>query len=183
MPAPFGESNRRAPQEEAKLSSSQSARLAIVIYSLAITGSLIVFLLLAQPLGIRFDFGQEQNLRLIDIIIPTFLGYVGAASNFLFNAGKGREVDEGNAQLLKILVHGPFLIFIAAVAALFYSYHVSHRPLAANEARVDVLDFNALSRYLSVCLGLLAASVTVISNYLFGTDARAVATTKPTGKE
>jgi hypothetical protein len=78
-------------------SASQSARLAIVAYSLGITGTLMVFLLLAQPLHMRFNYANEENLRLIDIVLPTFLGYLGAASHFLFNSNRGREVEKENA--------------------------------------------------------------------------------------
>jgi hypothetical protein len=147
---------------------AQTARVAIVSYSLGITGFLMVFLLLAQPLGMRFDFGREENLRLMDIVLPTFFAYLGAASHFLFNANRGREVPKNNEQLLRLLVHGPFIIFIATVAALFYSHYLSHRPIGPDDARIDVLSFNQLSRYFSVSLALLAATVGVISSYLFG---------------
>jgi hypothetical protein len=147
---------------------AQSARVAVVAYSLGITGVLIVFLILAQPLGMRFDYAQEQNLRLIDVVLPTFLGYLGAASHFIFNANRGREVDPEHAGMLRLLVHGPFLIFIAAVAALFFSHYMAHRPLLDDEPRIDRMDFATLSRYLSLCLGLLAATVSVVSSYLFG---------------
>jgi hypothetical protein len=70
--------------------------------------------------------------------------------------------------MLRILIHGPFIIFIAAVASLFFAHYVSHRPLASDEARIDVMDFNTLSRYLSICLAMLAATVGIISSYLFG---------------
>jgi hypothetical protein len=147
---------------------AQSARVAIVCYSLAITGSLITFLILAQPLGMRFDYGQEQNLRLIDVVLPTFFGYLGAASHFLFNANRGREVQTENINMLRILIHGPFIIFIVAIVSLFYAYYLSHRPLTSTEPRIDVMEYSTLSRYLSVCLAMLAATVGVISSYLFG---------------
>jgi hypothetical protein len=153
-------------------STAQSARFAIVGYSLAITFFLIVFLFLSQPLGMRFDFAREEHLRLIDIVLPTFLGYLGAASHFLFNANRGREVDRENASMLALLVHGPFLIFICAVAALFVSHYYSNRPLHIDDARIDALTFNQLSRYLSICLGVLAVSVGIISGYLFGPPPR-----------
>jgi hypothetical protein len=56
--------------------------------------------------------------------------------------------------------------------ALFYAHYVSHRPLAESEPRIDRLDFGSLSRYLSICLALLAATVSVISSYLFGAPPR-----------
>jgi hypothetical protein len=150
---------------------AQSARLAVVLYSLAITGFLIVFLVLAQPLGMRFDFGKEENLRLVDIVLPTFFGYLGAASHFLFNANRGRDIEAQNETMLKVLIHGPFLIFIAAVSSLFFAHYVSHRPLESAEPRIDQMDFGTVSRYLSICLALLAATVGVISSYLFGAPA------------
>jgi hypothetical protein len=116
----------------------------------------------------RFDFGKEEHFRLIDIVLPTFLGYLGAASHFLFNGNRGREVDSQNDSMLMILVHGPFLIFICAVAALFYAHYATHRPLGPDEPRIDPLTFNDLSRYFSICLALLAATVSIISSYLFG---------------
>ncbi len=147
---------------------AQAGRIAIVCYSLGITGCLMLFLLLAQPIGMRFDYLHEQNLRLIDVVLPTFLGYLGAASHFLFNANRGREVPPENVVLLRLLIHGPFVIFIIVVVALFVSYYISHRPLTTDEPRVDQMSFESLSRYLSICLGLLAATVGVISSYLFG---------------
>lgn len=157
---------------------AQSARLAVVLYSLGITGTLIIFLILAQPLGMRFDYGQEQNLRLIDVILPTFVGYLGAASHFIFNSNRGREVEPENGAMLRLLVHGPFLIFILAVSSLFFAHYISHRPLPDDAPRIDEMDFATLSRYLSICLALLAGTVSVISSYLFGSPP--LATTIPT---
>lgn len=155
-------------------STAQSARIAVVVYSLAISGGTILFLILAQPLGIKgFDYHQEQNLRLIDVVLPTFFGYLGAASHFLFNSNNGRDVDEKNALLLRILIHGPFVIFILAVCALFFTYHTTNQVLANDDPRVAGLDFASLSRYLSICLALLAATVSILSSYLFGSPPQA----------
>ncbi|TAZ53243.1 hypothetical protein [Rhizobium ruizarguesonis] len=147
---------------------SQSARISIVVYSLVITGCLILFLIISQPLGMPFDYGLEQNLRLIDVTIPTFLGYLGSASHFIFNTNRGRDVDEDNAVLLKILIHGPFLIFICAVIGLFFVFYQTNQPLPVDAPRVDPMKFGTLSRYFSICLGLLAVTVSIISSYLFG---------------
>ncbi|WP_434585771.1 hypothetical protein ACMYSP_04610 [Klebsiella sp. R390] len=147
---------------------AQSARISIIIYSLGITSFLIFFLILSPAIGMRFDYSQEQNLRLIDIVLPTFFGYLGAASHFLFNANRGREIIDQNAFILKLLIHGPFLIFIISICCLFFTFYTTHRPLPDNVPRVYRMDFNSLSRYLSICLALLAATVGIISSYLFG---------------
>jgi hypothetical protein len=97
-----------------------------------------------------------------------FLGYLGAASHFLFNANRGRDVVPSNVGMLRILVHAPFAIFIVSVAAMFYAHYYTHLPLGPNDPRVEPFTFNQLSRSLSVALAILAATVGIISSYLFG---------------
>jgi hypothetical protein len=155
-----------AKSESVGQTPAQTARVAIVLYSLFITGGLLVFLLLAGPFGMRFE--NEENLRLFDVVLPTFLGYLGAASHFLFNANRGREVVPQNVGMLRILVHAPFLIFIVSVAAMFYAHYYTHLPLGPNDPRVEPFTFNQLSRSLSVSLAVLAATIGIISSYLFG---------------
>lgn len=150
------------------MTAAQSARIAIVCYSLSITGSLILFLILAQPIGIRFNYSQEENLRLIDVITPTFFGYLGAASHFIFNSNKGREVSVENEGILRLLIHGPFIIFILLVGSVFYTFYYTNLPQALDDKRIAVMSFNSLSRYLSICLAILAVTVSIISSYLFG---------------
>src|SRR4051812_24438168 len=105
---------------------SQAARIAVCLYSLSISGILIFLLILAQPLGLPFDYGKQENLRLMDIVLPTFLGYLGAASHFVFNGNRGRDVDDRNAGMMMILIHGPFAIFGLGLCALFFTYYTSH---------------------------------------------------------
>jgi hypothetical protein len=147
---------------------SHQARKAIIIYSLIITGGLIIFLIMAQPLGMQFDFGQNQNLRLIDVVLPTFIGYLTSAAHFLFNDQRGRDIRVQNEDLLKIMIHGPFIIFAVAVICLFYAHQWSNQVQPSADPRIDHMDFGTLSRYLSILLGLLAATVTIISANLFG---------------
>ena len=160
-------------------SPSQAARMAVILYSLGISGLLIVVLILAQPLGLRFDYGAQQNLQLIDIVLPTFFGYLGAASHFLFNANRGREIDAQNAAMLKVLIHGPFVVFIAAVISLFIAHQTSLVPRDVILPRVEPMEFTSFSRYLAVCLALLTATVGIISSYLFGAPPRAEEQSKP----
>lgn len=151
---------------------SQKARVAIIVYSLCITAFLLVVLTLAQPLGFRFDYGQEQNLRLIDIVLPTFFGYLGSASHFIFNTNSGSEVSVKNESMLRILIHGPFIVFILSVASLFFAHYHSHASVIDDRARIDALDFNTMSRYLSINLAMLAATTSIVSSYLFGSPPR-----------
>ncbi|MER9546637.1 hypothetical protein NKI72_32200 [Mesorhizobium sp. M0437] len=147
---------------------AQSARLWVVGYTLAITAGLMIFLALSQQIGMRFDFGRQENFRLIDVILPTFLGYLGACAHFIFNPNGGREIDPRNSGLLRMMVHAPFWIFAAFVISLFYVHYQTHLPQPPDAPRVDPLQFDTLSRFLSVALGVLAATIGIISSYLFG---------------
>ncbi|MDC9808714.1 MULTISPECIES: hypothetical protein [Rhizobium] len=146
----------------------QSARVTIVIYSLVLTASIMIFLALSQVIGMRFDYAKQENLRLIDIVLPTFLAYLGAASHFIFNSNAGRDVGEGNGAILRVLVHAPFWIFGLFTASLFFVHYKTHLPLPDDAPRVQPLTYDTLSRYLSVGLGVLAATVSILSSYLFG---------------
>lgn len=151
------------------MKAAQNARLAIIVYSICIMGFLLIFLGLAQVIGMRFDYSKQENLRLIDVVIPTFLGYLGSASQFIFRDSTGRTVRKEKESLLKILVHAPFWIFILFVGSLFYIHYWTHLPTPVGGARVDPLQFDALSRYLALAIGILSATINVISANLFGT--------------
>jgi len=77
------------------------ARIAIVVFSLGITGVLLTFLILAPALGMPFNPGRNENIRLIEIIVPVFFGYLGSAAHFVFHSQRGREM------LLEGALYGP----------------------------------------------------------------------------
>jgi hypothetical protein len=72
--------------------SASAARLTIVSYTLFLTGALLVFLMIAPYGGFVFDEKQKENVRLIEVVLPIFFGYLGSASHFIFNASRGRDV-------------------------------------------------------------------------------------------
>jgi hypothetical protein len=150
------------------MTAAQSARIAIIVYSLSITGVLFVFFVLSQAFGIRFDYEQGEQLRLVDIVVPVFFGYLGAASHFVFNANRGREVSSDNTLMLRILVHGPFILFIVFTVALMTAFQLSRLPLPPDAPLQPSMSINDLSRWISISLALLSCTVSILASYLFG---------------
>jgi hypothetical protein len=140
---------------------ASKARIFIVVASLALTGFLLTFLMAAPFLRVPFNENQNENVRLIEIVLPVFFGYLGSASHFLFNANRGREVAPEQMPLLRILVVGSFGIFTAFIICLFAIFWLSNGSPAA-------MSFDSLSRYFSLSMGLLACTISIIASYLFG---------------
>jgi hypothetical protein len=142
------------------------ARLAIVGFSLGITGILFAFLILAPALGMPFNPGRDENVRLIEIIAPVFFGYLGSAAHFVFRSQRGTNISVADEQLLGLLVYGPFLVFIFVNIALFLAFYLYNRPNGPG------MNVEELSKWFSVGLGILTCTVSVISSYIFGAGAQ-----------
>jgi hypothetical protein len=135
------------------------ARVFIVAASLLLSGVLLIFLMLAPALGVPFNENLNENVRLIEIVIPVFFGYLGSASHFVFNVNRGREIAESEQLLLGTLLIGAFAVFTIFISALFATFWIT---------RGRSMDFDTLSRWFSSSMGLLACTVSILSSYLFG---------------
>lgn len=136
------------------------ARRFLILWGLIITGAQMSFLMVAPSLG--FPLGYPKNLDLLQIISPVFLGYLGAASHFIFQPEEP-EVSVRN-QYLELLLKGPIFIYFIAVAAAFVAFGYSNRVGATIGEGMSVEN---LSTALTICLGLLAVTTGILSSYLF----------------
>lgn len=137
-----------------------SARRWLILSSLVITGGQMVFLLAAPSFG--FPLIYPKNLDILQIISPVFLGYLGAASHFIFQ-NPTPPVPVQN-QFLGMLVKGPIIIYALVVIAALGSFAYSNRvgaPIGSN------VSLENLATALSLSLGILAVTTGVVSSYLF----------------
>lgn len=137
-----------------------SARKWLIISSLVITGVQMIFLLTAPVFS--FPLTYPKNLDLLQIVLPVFLGYLGSASHFIFQSAAA-PIQVHN-QFLGLLVKGPIIIYVLAVAAAFGSFAYSNRIGAEIGAGMSV---DNLATALSLALGLLAVTTGIINSYLF----------------
>ncbi|MDB4963977.1 MAG: hypothetical protein JWP01_3976 [Myxococcales bacterium] len=139
------------------------ARQRLVQFSLAASAGALVFFTVAPALGYPLDY--EQALRLLQIIIPAFSGYLGSATIFIFK-GKRSEppLSEEQASLLGVLVKGPPLLFAVATGAVLVGFGLSNSSFASLGAGMRV---DTLATVLSVLLGVLSLTTSVLVTYLF----------------
>jgi hypothetical protein len=130
------------------------ARLLIAGYSLAMTGFLVVFFLIA-PAFLPFNPGRGENVRLIEITLPVFFGYLTSASHFLFNSSPSSERFSGDERLLFLMVVGPCVLFFVLFLVLFTIFYF--RNVLIDE----------LSKWYSIILSLLTSTVGIISANIF----------------
>jgi hypothetical protein len=152
--------------------SAAGARLSIAVFSLAITGLLICFLLIAPEIGLPFNQSRHENISLLQIVFPVFLGYLGSASHFVIRSPQVTEVAVADEQLLWILVFGPFLLYLVINITLFATFFLANREGGSGMSLED------LSKWFSIALGLLTCTISVISSHVFGTSGKMSRTPK-----
>ena len=137
-----------------------SARKWLIVSSLAITGCQMVFLLVSPVVG--FPLRYPKNLALLQIVSPVFLGYLGSAAHFIFqNPVPAVPVQN---KFLGFLVKGPLIIYVLAACSSFVAFGYSNRQGAPVGAGMSV---DNLGTALSLSLGVLAITTSVLSSYLF----------------
>jgi hypothetical protein len=143
-----------------------SARKYLVTSSLSLTAALFAFFLLAPATGFPLVF--DQSLRILQIVLPVFLGYLGSASSFVFRSDSSEDqlaFRRGTSSLASLLTLGPVLAFTIALSALIIAFGVTNRPNAPPGSGISI---DQLTTGISIILGLLAVTTSVAVNYLFG---------------
>lgn len=139
------------------------ARRLLIYSSLGISGFLFVFFILAPPLG--FPLTYDQSIRILEIVLPVFLGYIGSASAFLFSSKQAHSMlHEDRRQFLGVLLVGPLIAFVVIVITILISFAISNRVDAPVGEGMSV---DVLAGSLSAALGLLAVSTNIIAGRLF----------------
>jgi hypothetical protein len=136
------------------------ARKWLILSSLIITGSQLLFLIIAPVFG--FPLSYPKNLDLLQIVSPVFLGYLGSASHFIFQNPPPRIPVQNS--FLGYLVIGPIVIYVSAVMGAFAAFAYSNRVGAQMGSGISAEN---LATTLSLALGILAVTTGVISSYLF----------------
>lgn len=142
-----------------------TARLWLVAASLLTSASLIVFFLLAPAVGYPLEF--SQSLRILEIVLPVFLGYLGAAALYVFRASSADDdvvFRPAALPLVTVLVKGPVLIFAIAAVALLVAFGITNRQNAPPGSGIGI---DQLAAGMTAILGLLTVTTNVAVAYLF----------------
>ena len=144
--------------------SPDDARKWLVTASLIITGALFLFFILAPAFHYPLQFKQARTL--LEVLLPVFLGYLGSAAHFLFRVEGAPQVVRSvqSPALLTLILKGPVVLFTVAVTAALIAFGVMNRAGQNDGGGMSVQD---LSGIVSLALGLLTVTTSVLSAYLF----------------
>lgn len=145
----------------------KGARFAITAYSIACTGLLLLFLVVAQLIQFPLNFSLDEQFRLIEMILPVFIGYLGGAANYIFSQDTDVELSTDRKQLLFMIVTTPYILFIFLSALIFVVFYYSNVPLPSGHAKPSAMNFNQLCKWFSIVLSLLTGVTSIVASYLF----------------
>jgi hypothetical protein len=147
---------------------TDGARAWLITASLAATGAAFVFFLAAPAIG--YPLTWEQSIRLFEIVLPVFVGYLGAAVHFVFKIPRDTNQPQlPVSPLFGLLVRGPFILFVFACITSLWVFGFSNRAEAPPGQGMNV---DTLAWAFSAALSLLAVTTTVVVTSLFANKAR-----------
>ena len=140
----------------------EAARRWIILSSLGFTAAFFVFFTLGPVLGYPLSYAQAT--RLLEIVLPVFLGYLGSATKYLFGR-KRHRADGPPDQLLGYVVRGALFVFALCLVATLFAFAWGNRAAAAAGEGMSV---DTLAWLLSGLLGLMAVTTGIVAENLFG---------------
>jgi hypothetical protein len=143
---------------------TDSARMWITKASLSATGLFFLFFVSAPALGYPLTF--DQSFRLLQILLPVFLGYLGSASMFLVKTAGANDPSGTAVQgpLFQLLIRWPIIVFSCVLATLLVVFAYSNRGGAPAGSGMSI---DTLSTVFSAALGLLAATTGALLGVVF----------------
>jgi hypothetical protein len=145
-----------------------SARKWILIASLSVSGAVFVFVILAPILS--YPLTWAQALRIVELIIPVFFGYLGSGTHYLFSTDEDPVAQVKTQKLLSILVKGPILLFAVIVGSVFIAFGAGNRSAAQVG---DGMSVDTLAAWITAGLGLLTVTTNVVVSHLFSIERKA----------
>lgn len=134
----------------------------VIVCSLAATAGIFLFFVLAPAFGYPLEYAQA--FRLIQVVLPTFVGYLATATAFLVGKSPRAVRLRSPALQLKLVTLGPLVIFALGLSGLLTAFGYTNRADAAPGVGMSV---DLLATMTSLLLALLAATTTIASEYLF----------------
>lgn len=141
------------------------ARKSVIIASLVIVGSNILFFFFAPSLGYPLEFNEA--ISILQIILPVFLGYLGTATQFMFQQPSSNTPPINLSDLLPYLLWGPLVIFSLANIGAIISFGITNGTGASPGSGMTPFQ---LSLDITICLSLLAVTTNTIVSYLFAKE-------------
>lgn len=143
--------------------SLHEARKWLILASLIACAATFVFVLIAPVAG--YPLLWADSLRVLELVIPVFAGYLGAAAQYVFRQRNNESVNaQDGTRLLLIMIKGPVIVFTVMSLAILIGFGLSNRQSATPGEGMNV---GTLAGLLSAALGFLAITTNAAVAYLF----------------
>ena len=141
----------------------EDARSWVIKACLLIMGGTLIFFLVAPTAGFPLEF--TSSLRILEIILPIFLGYIGQSIFLLLHRGT-QPMDEQRLvrKSLKLLIQGPIVIFCLALVSIIVAFGLSNRAGAPIGSGITP---DGLALSVSIVTAVLTATTNAVVIFLF----------------
>jgi hypothetical protein len=139
--------------------------------SLMIFGSMVSIVVLVAGLYLgaattAYPIDISQVGGLLKICLPTFFGYLGAATHYIFSAR--RKTDDRVIPRLGGLLIGSMAVFYAICLSGAAAYYIINSPaLPGQKLNPGNMQIGDLESVFTMGMSLLALTTNVISSYIF----------------
>lgn len=141
------------------------ARKWLIVASLATAAGAFCFFMLAPLAGYPLRYSQAQLV--LQIVLPVFLGYLGAATQFVFQKTPPPEELISVRPMMDLLIKGPITLFLLMISVVIAAFGYSNR---ASAQPGDGMTVEQLSGGITAAMGLLAVTTNAIVAYIFGIE-------------
>lgn len=134
----------------------------IIRTSLILMAITIVFFVMAPPV-LNYPLTFAQATRVLQIIVPVFIGYVAIATRSATNSS---SLETEATPLLRLLSRGPLYVFALAMLVIVGSFWYSNRPGSLPPG--SGMSVDQLCWVVTFLMGLLSATTATIVGRAFG---------------
>lgn len=155
--------NRLRCEARADGGAEMSIRFAIIYVSVAVVFCAIVAFLSGPLWGLRLDYEKGQQIQLLQILLPTFLSYLGAAVTYATVGSEFSEPIGERGRILRIITLAGVSFFLIGTILSTSVYYLS----ANGTLTYGRLEFNQYAAILTMLIGILSVTTSIISTYIF----------------
>ncbi|ETW94218.1 MAG: hypothetical protein ETSY1_35840 [Candidatus Entotheonella factor] len=141
---------------------TEMARIWLVVASLIIVAACFMFFILAPLFG--YPLESQQAIRLLEIVLPVFLGYLGSASYFVFKRPHRSRMPVELGTLTSVMIRGPVIVFCLVVISAIFAFGYTNRFNATPRTGLSI---DMLAGMLAAALGLLTVTTNLMVSYIF----------------
>jgi len=141
-------------------------RIWVVKASLLLAGATFAFFVAAPGL-LKYPLDFDQSIRILQIVLPVFVGYLGLATAFVFQNTVRSTNVYSNSSLIRLLLRGPIYVYSLGIVVVISVFWQTNLPGGAPASGMTI---DQLAWLVSALVGLLAATTGLIVTKIFPTD-------------